>query len=115
MGCHVISHEYTQQALKQDIRIEYIQSGKPQQNAYIERANRTIRHSWVSKYLFETIEQVQDYICGQGFMLPILDIGGQGFMLPILRMLSIVFTATNAVVACHLSQQENLGADYIDL
>jgi hypothetical protein len=36
-------------------------------------------------------------------------------MLPILRMLSIVFTATNAVVACHLSQQENLGADYIDL
>lgn len=34
-------------------------------------------------------------------------------MLPILRMLSIVFTATNAVVACHLSQQENLGADYI--
>lgn len=36
-------------------------------------------------------------------------------MLPILRMLSIVFTATNAVVACHLSQQESLGAgeDYI--
>jgi len=62
-GPEFISHEFTQWALKQDIRIEYIQPGKPQQNAYIERANRTIRYSWFSEYLFETIEQVQD-ICG---------------------------------------------------
>ena len=43
------------------IRIEYIQPGKPQQNAYIERYNRTMRYSWVSKHLFDTLEQVQDY------------------------------------------------------
>jgi len=43
------------------IRIEYIQPGNPQQNAYIERANRTIRYSWLSKYLFETLNEVQDY------------------------------------------------------
>ena len=28
---------------------------------HIERANRTIRYSWLSKYLFETINEVQDY------------------------------------------------------
>ena len=63
-GPEFISHEFTQWAVKQGIRIEYIQPGKPQQNAYIERANRTIRYSWVSKHLFETLEQVQDYATG---------------------------------------------------
>ena len=56
-----ISAEFTSWVSKHDIRIEYIQPGKPQQNAYIERANRTIRHSWVSKHLFDNLEQVQDY------------------------------------------------------
>ncbi|WP_141112733.1 integrase core domain-containing protein, partial [Acinetobacter baumannii] len=31
------------------------------QNAYIERYNRTIRYSWLSKHLFDTLEEVQDY------------------------------------------------------
>ena len=60
-GSEFISHEFTNWAKKRDIRIEYIQPGKPQQNAYIERHNRTIRYSWVSKHLFETLEEVQDY------------------------------------------------------
>ena len=60
-GPEFISHEFTRWAEKQGIRIEYIQPGKPQQNAYIERHNRTIRYSWVSKHLFETLEEVQDY------------------------------------------------------
>ena len=42
-GPEFISNEFTQWADQQGIRIEYIQPGKPQQNAYIERANRTIR------------------------------------------------------------------------
>lgn len=60
-GPEFISHEFTKWAVAHDIRIEYIQPGKPQQNAYIERTNRTIRYSWVSKHLFETLEQVQEY------------------------------------------------------
>ena len=34
---------------------------KPQQNAYIERYNRTVRYDWLSHYLFESIADVQDY------------------------------------------------------
>lgn len=60
-GPEFISHEFTDWAKKLGVRIEYIQPGKPQQNAYIERHNRTIRYSWVSKHLFESLEEVQDY------------------------------------------------------
>lgn len=60
-GPEFISHEFTKWAKDNDIRIEYIQPGNPQQNAYIERHNRTIRYSWLSKHLFETLEEVQEY------------------------------------------------------
>jgi putative transposase len=60
-GPEFISHEFIGWAKKRGIRIDYIQPGNPQQNAYIERANRTIRYSWLSKYLFETLNEVQDY------------------------------------------------------
>ena len=60
-GPEFISHEFVSWAKTRNIRIEYIQPGKPQQNAYIERTNRTIRYSWLSKHLFETLEQVQDF------------------------------------------------------
>ena len=60
-GPEFISGEFTEWARKHSIRIEYIQPGKPQQNAYIECFNRTARYSWVSKHLFETLEEVQDY------------------------------------------------------
>ncbi len=60
-GPEFISHEFTEWAKKHEIWIDYIQPGKPQQNAYIERHNKTIRYSWVSKHLFDTLEEVQDY------------------------------------------------------
>ncbi|MEQ7421955.1 integrase core domain-containing protein, partial [Xanthomonas campestris pv. campestris] len=34
--------------------------GKPQQNAYVERYNRTVRYAFLARTLFDTIEQVQD-------------------------------------------------------
>ena len=34
---------------------------KPQQNAYIERYNRTVRSNWLVPYLFDSNEEVQDY------------------------------------------------------
>jgi putative transposase len=43
------------------IRLEFIQPGKPQQNAYVERYNRTVRYDWLSQFLFDSIEEVQDY------------------------------------------------------
>ena len=42
------------------ICIEYIQPCKPQQNAYIERYNRTVRHEWLDQNILETIEEAQD-------------------------------------------------------
>ena len=42
------------------IRIEHIQPGKPQQNAYVERYNRTVRYDWLGQYLFDSVEQVQE-------------------------------------------------------
>jgi putative transposase len=37
------------------IQIEHIQPGCPQQNAYVERYNRTVRYDWLSQYLFDSI------------------------------------------------------------
>jgi putative transposase len=47
-------------ANKHGIRIEYIQPGQPQQNAYIERFNRTVRYDRLAQELFDTIDDVQD-------------------------------------------------------
>jgi transposase InsO family protein len=43
------------------IPLEFIQTGNPQQNAYVDRYNRTVRYSWMSQYHFESISEVQDY------------------------------------------------------
>lgn len=59
-GPEYISHALLAWAEKRQIRIEHIQPGKPQQNAYVERYNRTVRYGWLNQYAFETIEQVQE-------------------------------------------------------
>ena len=41
---------------------DHIQPGNPEQNAYIERYKRTVRYDWLSHYLFESIEEVQNYM-----------------------------------------------------
>ena len=43
------------------IRMEYIQPGKPQQNAYVERFNRTVRYEWLSQYHWSDLDEVQMY------------------------------------------------------
>jgi putative transposase len=48
-------------ASRRGIQIDFIQPGKPQQNAYIERYNRTVRYDWLAHYLFDSLEEVQDY------------------------------------------------------
>ena len=51
------------QAWAQDcgIRLEYIQPGKPQQNACVERFNRTVRYEWLSQYYWSDLAEVQDF------------------------------------------------------
>ncbi len=58
-GPEYISHALQCWASNRGIRLDYIQPGKPQQNAYVERYNRTVRHEWLDMHEFETIEEAQ--------------------------------------------------------
>ena len=58
-GPEYISRTLVNWAEKRCIALTYIQPGKPQQNAYVERYNRTVRQEWLRLYLFETIEEAQ--------------------------------------------------------
>ncbi len=60
-GPEYISGTLKNWAEQHAIRLDYIQPGNPQQNAYIERYNCTVRYDWLSHYLFESIGEVQDY------------------------------------------------------
>ena len=60
-GPEFTSHEFQNWAVQKGIRIEYIQPGKPQQNAYIERYNRTVRYGLLNQYLFNNLNDIQDY------------------------------------------------------
>lgn len=48
-------------AQKRGIALSHIQPGKPQQNAYVERYNRTVRHEWLDQYIIENIEEAQKF------------------------------------------------------
>jgi putative transposase len=43
------------------IAFQYIQPGKPQQNAYVERFNRTVRYEWLSQYYWGDLDEVRDF------------------------------------------------------
>jgi len=47
-------------ARNQGVVIQYTQPGKPQQNAYVERYNRTVRHEWLDQHLFESIDHATE-------------------------------------------------------
>ena len=58
-GPEYIAQSLIDWATKQRITLLYIQSGKPTQNAYIERFNHTVRHEWLDLHLFESVSQAQ--------------------------------------------------------
>lgn len=58
-GPEYISKRIQLWAKSQGISLLYIQPGKPQQNAYVERWNRTVRHEWLEMNHFETIKEAQ--------------------------------------------------------
>jgi putative transposase len=60
-GPEYISEKLKIWAEKREVALQYIQPGNPQQNAYIERYNRTVRYDWLAQYLFDCITEVQEY------------------------------------------------------
>ena len=59
-GPEYISGKLRDWAAARNIQINHIQPGKPQQNAYIERYNRTVRHEWLDQHIIESIEEAQN-------------------------------------------------------
>jgi putative transposase len=58
--------EYISEKLKSwdedtGVALQFIQPSKPQQNAYVERFNRTVRYKWLSQYCWADIAEVQQH------------------------------------------------------
>ena len=58
-GPEYISHAHIEWANDNQITLMYIQPGKPTQNAYVERYNRTVRHEWLDMHDFNSVEHAQ--------------------------------------------------------
>lgn len=59
-GPELISHRLKNWAEEHQIMLAHIQPGKPAQNAYIERFNRTYREDILDAYLFDNLNEVRD-------------------------------------------------------
>lgn len=59
-GPELLAAEFVTWCEDRDIELRYIQPGKPDQNAYIERFNRTYREEVLDAYVFEDLDQVRE-------------------------------------------------------
>jgi putative transposase len=58
-GPEFTSHHFTDWCKEKNIKTKYIQPGKPHQNGYIERFNRTFREDVLDAYIFEKLSQLR--------------------------------------------------------
>lgn len=79
-GPEYVSHLLANWATEYDIELKFIEPGKPQQNAYIERFNRTVRYDWLGQELFTDIGDLQEradrWLWTYNNLLPNMGIGG---------------------------------------
>jgi putative transposase len=59
-GPELISIALRKWARRRGVKLVHIQPGKPAQNAYIERFNRTFREDILDAHVFQTLEEVRD-------------------------------------------------------
>lgn len=59
-GPEFISEHYKTWAQSKGITLWHTQPGNPQQNAYVERFNRTMRYECLNQHLFESLEHAQN-------------------------------------------------------
>jgi len=59
-GPEFLGEAFVQWAKANGMAIQYIQPGKPNQNAYIERFNRTLREEVLDQHLFATLDDVRE-------------------------------------------------------
>ncbi len=59
-GPEFLGETFTSWAKCAGMAIQYIQPGKPNQNAYVERFNRTYRDELLDQYLFATLDDVRE-------------------------------------------------------
>lgn len=59
-GPEITSHKFVEWVEKYKIELRYIQPGKPNQNAFIERFNKSFREEVLDANLFNTLAEVQE-------------------------------------------------------
>jgi putative transposase len=66
-GSELTSIAFTEWCAERGIELRFIQPGKPDQNAFIERFNKTYRDEVLDAYVFESIDRVrmitEDWLC----------------------------------------------------
>ena len=59
-GPELLAERFITWCTERGIELRYIQPGKPDQNAFIERFNRTYRTEVLNTYVFESLDQVRE-------------------------------------------------------